>query len=267
MSALVVGAEQVTDVTAGRQLGRVVAAEWVKARSVPSTWSALGACLFIMASIGPAISSLEGQGTDAARSEPLLQMTSGVAMSQVALGVLGALLVTGEYACRSIASTLAAVPQRGTLLAGKAVLLALLVAPFALLSCTLAALLSLPVLRQRGPAPALTSPEVVTAVLATTLFLVMTALLGLAVGSLLRSTAGAVVALTGLLFLLPVLVQLVPGLRESVGPWLPTQAGSAALVLGDRTGYLAPLAGQLLVAGYTALALAAAAARLRRSDA
>ena len=95
----------------------------------------------------------------------------------------------------------------------------------------------------------------------------LTALLGLAVGTVLRSTAGAVVLLTGALFLLPVLVQLVPVLNDSVGPWLPTQAGSAALVLGDRSGYLAPAAGQLLVACYAALALTAASVRLRRSDA
>jgi hypothetical protein len=109
---------------------------------------------------------------------------------------------------------------------------------------------------------------VVRAVLATTLFLVLTALLGLAVGTVMRSTAGSVVALTGLLFLLPVLVQLVPALNESVAPLLPTVAGSAVLVLGDdRTGYPAPLAGQLLVLGYVAAALAVASARLRRNDA
>ena len=267
MTALAAGARPAGDVTAARQLGRVVAAEWVKARSVPSTWSALGACVFIMASIGPAISSLEQEGPGAPRSEPLLQMMAGLSMAQVALGVLGALLITGEYATRSITGTLAAVPQRSTLLAGKALLLVLLVTPFALLSCTLAAVTSLPVLRGRGATLTLTSPDVVGAVLATTGFLVLTALLGLAVGVLLRSTAGAVVVLTGLLFLLPVLVQLVPVLSESVGPWLPTQAGSAVLVLGDRSGYLSPVTGQLLVAGYVALVLAAAAARLRRSDA
>lgn len=130
------------------------------------------------------------------------------------------------------------------------------------------------VLQDRGRATTLTltSPEVVAAVLATTGFLVLTALLGLAVGTLLRSTAGAVVVLTvvvltGVLFLLPVLVQLVPVLSDAVGPRLPTQAGSAVLVVGDRSGYLPPVAGQLPIVGYTALALAAATARRRRSDA
>ena len=252
----------------GRQLGRVVAAEWIKARSVPSTWSAIGSCLFIMATIGAAISSLEDEGPGAPRSEPLLQAMAGISMAQVAVGVLGALLVTGEYSSRSITGTLTAVPQRGTLLAGKATLLVLLLAPFALLGCTAAVLTSLPVLRSRGTTTLdLTSPDVVRAVLAMTLFLVLTALLGLAVGALLRSTAGAVVVLTGLLFLLPVLVELLPGLRDTAGPWLPSQAGAAVLVLGDRDGYLSPAAGMLLVAGYVALALVAAAVRLRRSDA
>jgi hypothetical protein len=256
------------EVTPVRQLGRVVASEWIKARSLPSTWSALGACVFIMATIGPAISSLAQDGASAPRSEPLLQMMAGTSMAQVALGVLGALLITGEYGTRSIGTTLAAVPQRGTLLAGKAVLLVLLVTPFSLLSCTLAALTSLPILQDRFPTLALTSSDVVRAVLATTLFLVLTALLGLAIGTVVRSTAGSVVALTGLLFLLPVLVQLVPSLNESVGPYLPTVAGSAVLVLGDdRTGYPSPVTGQLLVLTYVAAALAVATARLRRNDA
>ena len=256
------------EVTPVRQLGRVVASEWVKARSLPSTWSALGACVFIMATIGPAISSLAEDGASAPQNEPLLQMMSGTSMAQVALGVLGALVITGEYGTRSIGTTLTAVPQRGTLLAGKAGLLVLLVTPFALASCTLAAITSLPVLQDRFPTLTLTSPDVVRAVLATTVFLVLTALLGLAVGTVVRSTAGSVVALTGLLFLLPVLVQLVPALNETVGPYLPTAAGSAALVLGDdRTGYPSPLAGQLLVMAYVAAATAVAAARLRRSNA
>jgi hypothetical protein len=256
------------EVTAFRQLGRVVASEWIKARSLPSTWSALGACVVIMATIGPAISSLAEDGASAPVDEPLLQMMAGTSMAQVALGVLGALVMTGEYGTRAIGTTLSAVPQRGTLLAGKATLLVLLVAPFALASCTLAALTSLPVLQDRFPSLTLTSPEVVRAVLSTTLFLVLTSLLGLAVGTVVRSTAGAVVALTGLLFLLPVLVQLVPALNETVGPYLPTAAGSAALVLGaDRTGYPSPLTGQLLVLAYVGAVSLIALARLRRSDA
>ncbi len=254
-------------VTPSRQLGRVVASEWVKARSLPSTWSALGSCVFIMAAIGPAVSSLQEDGPGAPRAEPLLQAFSGLSMSQVALGALGAFLMTGEYGSRSITSTLAAVPQRGILMTGKALLLTLLVTPFAFLSCTLAALTSLPVLRGRGPAPELTDPEVVAAVVASTLFLVLTALLGLAVGTLLRSTTGAVIGLTAVLFLLPVLVQLVPALNETVGPYLPTSAGSAVLVQGDRTGYPGALAGQLLVVAYAAAALGVAWRRLQRADA
>lgn len=259
-------AQDVT-VTPLRQLGRVVGSEWITARSLPSTWSALGSCVFIMAAIGPAVSSLQEEGPSAPRAEPLLQAFAGMSMSQVALGVLGALLVTGEYGSRSITSTLAALPQRGVLLAGKALLLVLLVTPFALLSCTLAAVTSLPVLRGRGPAPALTDPEVVAAVLAGTLFLVLTALLGLAVGTLLRPMTGAVIGLTAVLFLLPVLVQLVPVLDETVGPWLLTSAGSAVLVQGDRTGYPGVAAGQLIVVAYVAVALAVAWRRLQRSDA
>lgn len=260
------------EVGRGRQLQRVLAAEWVKARSVPSTWSALGSTAFIMIAIGAAICSLvpEADVTGPARGqfEPMLQVMAGVTMAQVALSVLGSLLLTSEHTSGSIASTLAAVPQRGVLLTGKALLLVVLVTPFALPACALAAVVGLAVLRDKGLQLALTDPAVVRAVLGTTLVLVLTALLGLAVGALLRSTAAAVIVLTVVLFLLPVLVALLPdGITNTVGPWLPSNAGGAVLLLEPRDGYLSPGAGLAFLATCTALALAAAGWRLRRTDA
>lgn len=252
-----------------RQIGRVVAAEWTKARTVPSTWFALGAVIVIMVVIGPVISASvqASEITGPAPFEPLVQVMSGIFMSQVALGVLGALLITTEYSSRSIISTLAAVPQRGVALTAKALVLVALTTPAVLLAATASTAISLPILRDKGLTLELTDLDVTLAVLGTTVYLVLTALIGLAVGTVLRSTAGAVVVLTAVLFLLPVLFQLLPDdLGESVGPWLPTQAGTAVLQLQDSPRYLDPGAGLALAATYTAAALAAAAVILRRKD-
>jgi hypothetical protein len=227
--------------------------------------------LFILPAIGAVISAgltaEDVSGPAAQGFEPLVQAYAGVAMSQVALGVLGALLITGEYSSRSIVPTVAAVPQRGILLTAKAVLLTLLTAPFALLGSTAAALASLPLLRAQGVDLATIDGDVVRAVLGTAGVLTLTALLGLAVGTLLRSSAAAVITLTFLLFLAPVLVELSPdSVRSSVGPWTPSQAGAAVLPLRDRPDYLDPAAGLLLFGAYAVVALVTAVFVLRRRD-
>lgn len=260
------------EISRRRQLGRVVSAEWIKARSVPTTWSALGATTFIMVAVGAAVCvgvpDTDIIGPGGAQYEPLPQVFAGVAMSQVALGVLGALLMTTEYSSRSITSTLTAIPQRRTLLAGKAALLTAITAPVALSASGGAVLAGLPVLQGKGLTLSRTDPQVVRAVLGTALVLTLTALLGLAVGTLLRSTAAAVLVLAVVLFLVPVLIQLLPtGVSTTVGPWTPSQAGAAVLPLQDRPEYLDPAAGLALAAAYTTAALVAAAVLVRRRDA
>ena len=251
-----------------RQVGRSLAAEWVKARSVPSTWSALCSATFILVAIGAAICRMVPAGDVPADGfEPMLQVMAGVPMAQVAVGVLGALAITTEYTSRSITSTLAAVPRRGLLLGGKAGVVALLYAPFALLGCALAPVVSLPLLRDKGLRLALTDALVVRGVLGTAAVLVLTALLGLAAGALLRSTAASVIVLTVVLFLLPVLLTLLPAADRTLGPWLPSRAGGAVLLLHPADGYLSPAAGLALTTACTAGALAAAVVVLRRRDA
>jgi hypothetical protein len=108
---------------------------------------------------------------------------------------------------------------------------------------------------------------VVRAVVGTAGVLTLTALLGLAVGALLRSTAAAVITLTFLLFLAPVLVELSPdGVRSTVGPWTPSRAGAAVLPLQDGAEHLDPAAGVLLFGSYAVAALLIAVLVLRRRD-
>lgn len=256
-----------TDVPWPRQMRHVLSGEWIKARSLASTWSALGATTFIMVAIGVILSNGVGSSDGGAAVEPVDQIFGGVAMSQVALGVLGALLVTTEYTSRSIVTTLAAVPQRATLLAAKGLLLVLITAPAALAGTAGAVAGGLAVLRGDGADISWTTPGLVRATLGTAATLMLTALIGLAIGTLLRTTVSAVIVIVFVNFLIPVLVGLLPAVQDSVGPWLPSQAGGAVQQISDRSGFLPPLAGLGLLAAYTAAALTAAAVRLRRRDA
>lgn len=246
-------------------------AQWVKARSVPSTGSPLGAALVIMLAIGPAISSTVPAATlagDDGPFEPLGAVLSGIFMTQVALGVLGVMLMSTEYSTGSVRNALGAVPQRGMLLTAKALMLVAL---------TRAAGPARHRGRgddrrgdpaRQGPRPRTHRPGRRPRGCRQYDVLVLTALLGLAVGTALRSTAAAVIVLTLVLFLLPVLVQLLPaGIGQPVGRWLPSQAGTAVLQTAKSPAHLSPVAGLAVAAGYTALALVAAAVALRRRDA
>ncbi|MGY1753928.1 hypothetical protein [Blastococcus sp. SYSU D01042] len=254
-----------------RQLRRAASAEWIKARSLPSTWTALGTFLGIMMSLAVAIPLSRDPASlppaERARIEPVAEALSGVFMGQVALSLLGALLVTAEFSSRAITVSGLAVPQRRVLLAAKALLLLTLTVPVALLATTVGTAVGLGILDRQGSFPDLTDPGVPRAILGAAAYLVLVALLGLGIGTLLRSTAATVVLLTGALFLLPVLVGLLPaGIADTVGPWLPSQAGQAVLQLHGPPGYLPPVTGVLVLAAYTVVVLTAAARVIGRRD-
>jgi hypothetical protein len=119
------------------------------------------------------------------------------------------------------------------------------------------------VLAQAGITVSLGDPGVLRAVVGAALDLALVGLLGTGLGWLLRSTAGALSALLGILFVLPVVGLLAP----SVVPYLPGNAGAAILQVGPAAGLLAPWTGLTVFAGYAVLTLAAAAVVLRRRDA
>ena len=87
-------------------------------------------------------------------------------------------------------------------------------------------------------------------------------------GLLVRASAGAIAILAGLLLIVPGLALLLPtSTSEAITPYLPSNAGSAVMTLAPGDGTLAPWTGLAVFAGYVAIALAAAAYRLQKTDA
>jgi hypothetical protein len=153
-------------------------------------------------------------------------------------------------------------------LAGKAVVLAL--ATFA--ACALAALVAFAtsqgLLSAHHLGASLTDPGAIRAVLGSALFLAAAALLGLGLGVLLRSTAGATGVLFGALFALPVIAGLLPGTwSDQVSKYLPGPAGLDITATRPDPTELGPWAGLGLFALYTAVVLGFASWRLRRQEA
>ncbi|MFF4548424.1 ABC transporter permease [Streptomyces sp. NPDC001435] len=252
----------------------VLRSEFCKVRSVRSTlWTLLGAVVSNVA-LGALVAvflvsrlSAEQQQT----ADPVRLSLIGLHLSQIALGTLGVLIVTSEYGTGLIRATLSAVPRRRSVLAAKAVVFAGIGLVVGVLSCVTAYLVfhaALPAGTGSNLSRSLTSPGVLRAALGGGIYLTLLGLLGLGLGAALRSSAGAIAALLGLLFVPNILVGMLPDTwQNTVGPYLPMNAGDALYLLHPEPNGLSPAAGFGVLALYTVLALAAGFAVIHHRDA
>ena len=193
---------------------------------------------------------------------------SGVEIAMFVTGVLGLLFMTGEYATGQVRSTFTAVPRRLPVLWGKAVVLAATVFILNAVASVIAFLIGQSILAGHHLGTSLGQPGTVRAVLGGAVFLTATTLLGLGLGTLVRSTAGACGALFGVLFALPLIVSFLPGsLGATLDEYMPGPAGLDILSTTPDPSNLSPWHGLGLFLGYTAAVLAVAAGRIRRQEA
>ena len=193
----------------GRQtVLRSVRAEWIKLWTLRSTWitSFIAIALTVLFGAGIAIASGQQQeGQEAAKN----MITAGLNFGQIVVAVLGALIITGEYASGQIRSSLAAVPHRGRLLLSKAVVLAIVSFLLGSLSVFLSWAISKPFLGEH--AGSLTDSHYAGHIWGSGLVFAGIALMTLGFGFLLRSTAGAITVVVSLLFVILLPLQLAAG--------------------------------------------------------
>jgi len=193
----------------GRQtVLRSVRAEWIKLWTLRSTWitSFIAIALTVLFGAGIAIASGQQQeGQEAAKN----MITAGLSFGQIVVAVLGALIITGEYASGQIRSSLAAVPHRGRLLLSKAVVLAIVSFLLGSLSVFLSWAISKPFLGEH--AGSLTDSHYAGHIWGSGLVFAGIALMTLGFGFLLRSTAGAITVVVSLLFVILLPLQLAAG--------------------------------------------------------
>ncbi len=258
---------------------RVIRSEWTKLRSLRSTVYSLLAAFVIVVGLGILISAARAGHLDRESLSDRLTFDatatslSGVFLAQLAIGVLGVMLITGEYATGMNRATFAAVPRRLPVLWAKAIVFAVVSVVLMLVACFAAFLGGQATFKNkridgRLIEAHLSQPGVTRAVIGAALYLTVVGLLGLALGALLRNTAGAIATLFGLLLILPLIVHFLPSSwSDKIDKYLPGSAGQAVLnVVPDHTS-LSPWAGFAVFCGYTVIALIAAAILLRRRDA
>lgn len=284
MTAITPAAEHPSQRTRPTSLtfGGVLRSEWIKLRSLRSTiWSyaiviaiSLGMALIMSLSM---VNGMNG-GADAA-SAPADQQARyvvessvfGVYFGQLVAAVLGVLVISGEHTTGMIRSTLAAVPKRLPALAAKAVVLFVATFLVGLVATVGAFFLSSAVFAGIDVTAGLAEPGVFLPLLGGALYLALVAVFALGVGTMLRSSAGGIAAVLGLLMLVPTVLQMIPAewARDLI-PYLISSAGmgvftsTTAVATAEEFGVWLNL---LIVLGWVGTSIAGAAVLLKRRDA
>ncbi|SFU09205.1 ABC-type transport system involved in multi-copper enzyme maturation, permease component [Geodermatophilus amargosae] len=255
---------------------RVVRAEWIKLRTLRSTWTMLLSVLLTIVGIGAiaaatATGAVEGpaDGGGPGGGDALSTVLAGSMLAVVLVGVLGVLVGAREYSSGLIRSSLAAVPARLPVLWAKVVAFLGAVVPVVLSGVLVAFVVGMAILDGGGVTTVSWSDEgTARVVLGTAAYVIGIGLIGLALGLLLRSTAGAISALLAGVLVLPTLAgALLPDAWDGLLKYFPSNAASAFTSVLPADSLLSSETGALVFAAWIVVGLIAAAVALTRRDA
>ena len=258
----------------GVTLTRVVRSEWTKLWSVRSTRWSLLAAFVAQAGLGPLIAALsmanwnQENGVQRLTFNAIDRALGGFEIAQLAIGVLGVLVISGEYSTGQIRSSLTAVPTRLPLLWAKLIVFASVTFVLMLLATVIGFFGAQAIFTEHAVNVTLSAPGALRAVIGVALYLTATGIMCTALGTILRATAGAIATFVGLLLVLPGVVAILPAnLSNSISPYLPANAGGGIARAALTSGNLAPWTGFAVYCGYVVVLVALAAFLLRRRDA
>jgi len=207
----------------GTTFPNVVRSEWVKLWSLRSTtWTLISTVVVTLSfttliAWGTTVSLDKPEGTDRATFDPTNTALAGIAFGQLAIAVLGALVISSEYTTGGIRTTFTAVPQRLKVVLAKALPFALVSLATGLVTCFVAFYIGQVFFATKHAEAHLGDPHVLRAVIGGGLYIAGSGMFGFALGALLRKTAAAVTAAAALLFVLPLLSNLLTLLPGDVG--------------------------------------------------
>lgn len=251
---------------------RVIRSEWIKFRSLRSSWFTLGFAVAALVGIAALVGSLTNSRWsslsvgDRLRFNPVNASLAGVGLAELAVGVLGVLIISGEYGTGMIRASLSAVPRRLPVLWAKAIVFGLVTLVSMEIASFAAFFVGQATLGVHGTT--IGAPNALRAVAGAGLFLTAVALLGLAFGFMLRSTAAGIASLFGLLLVIPGIVFALPSSwQNAIRPYLPNEAGGALFTLPLPAHSLAPWTGFAVMLAWVAAGIVVSTVVLRRRDA
>lgn len=265
---------RIIDSTSVHAFGRALAAEWRKLWAVRATAATVISLPFVALLFAWLFSNGGGREyagsslAEQAAFDPTAISLQSHLMAQMVVGILGVLAITTEYSTGQISTTTIAVPRRGALFAAKATV----ITTVTLITGTLTALLSYwlgqTILGSYGaPTSQPFEPGVVRAIAGMGLYLALTALLGLALGILFRSSAAALGTIVTAVLILPALSQNLPeSIAEVIARFWPNLAGARIMSTVTDPGLLTPVVGFALFLFTVAAVTVAAYVTFRNRD-
>lgn len=263
------------DATAPQRSGRVrtwnvARGEWIKFWSVRSTKFTLLAAGVVTVLLGMIFSAVaesgEPTGPATLLTDPLDLALAGTALGEMIVGVLGVLIVAGEYSTGLIRTTFTAVGRRTKVLWAKSAVLATSVFAMAAVAVTAAVVLGQAV--YAGDQATVPLADALEVVVGAVVYLTGIGLIGLALGFLLRSTAAGIAVLVGGVFIGPNLLNLLPkSITDVFMKYLPSEAGSAMMTQVTDPELLSRGAGYVVFVAWVIGLLAAAGYLVRKRDA
>ena len=262
----------------GVNFGRVLTSEWIKVTTVPSTIILIISTVVVMVGLAALFAwalfmnqqqlaggtTPEAGGPGMAGINPLEEAwtvpSSGLIFGQLLIASLAVVLIASEWATGMIRSTLVAVPKRIPALLAKNAIVALVAFVVGAVSALLSYLVAQPILAGENLDFSLSTEGVLPSVWNTGTYLAFIAVISMAIGTLLRNTAGGVVTAVALFFVVPVIiVNLLSGLADWIpdaARFLPTNAGNQLIAITTADGALTQWEGGLVMAAWALILLA-----------
>lgn len=273
----------------GLSFGGILRSEWIKLRTLRSTIWCYALIVILMVGLGVLLAASMPSGGMAAQSTSptavqqqaaWLQVTTlGIGFGELVSAVLGALIITGEYGTGMIRSTLTAVPKRTPALVAKVLVFGVTTFVVSLVALLATALATAPLMPAKGIHPDFGDTSFWLGIVGGAGYVALIGILALALGVIIRSSAGGISAALGLILVLPVIAQIIAAVTRAnwamnLGTLLPSTAGAqmyayAPSAVTPPKGVIAldPAQGLLVLAVWCVVIFAVGAVTLKRRDA
>ena len=253
----------------------LLGSEWTKLTTVRSTVWTLLATAVVGIGLGAIVTSAQASRWSSrslvarAAFDPTRSSLAGLLFAQLAIGVLGILVISAEYSTGTIRATFSAEPRRPLVLAAKVAVFGIVTLIVGEIVSFVAFLLGQRILSGKTPTATLSDPGVLRAVVSGGLYLLALGLLALGLASIIRVTAAAISTFVGILFILPIIADVLPSsFTSDIGRFLPANIGTVMMSAHYHgTDPFGPWTSFALLCAYAAVFLVAGGVLLVRRDA
>ncbi|HVA53807.1 MAG TPA: ABC transporter permease subunit [Acidimicrobiales bacterium] len=255
-------------------LGPVVRSEWIKFRTVRSTLTGVFVMFVLTIGLGALIAWATRShfhtlsGPEQLTFDPVSTSLIGVVFSQFAIGVIGTLLITSEYASGLIRTTLGAVPKRILLVSGKLVVLITSMFVVTEIACFAAFFVGQRIFLGAVPTASLTSNSVLRAVVFAGVYLTLLSVVSFSLGLIIRHSAAAIGIFVSIVLILPLLSLALPqSWRDHIVKFEPSELGNAMTSVVTPSGDMSALSSLVMLVIYAAVVLVIGTLLFQRRDA